>query len=364
MRLRWALTRRQIQQRFLLASIILTIGVMALLFISSHPEGKLKYNSHETNQSQLYIFTDEIQPEDIAPLHYRLDKFNGLNIFFIETSGRSCLTARQACGVESAAMANPHARITLYMEQRPISNVSKRQPDCAVTEFLLRRMQNVRMLRQDLLRHLEGTPLWEFYRSGLFNSSTTPLVHRSDAIRVALLWKNGGIYLDLDCIVMRPLDSLNNTVGTVRDFIPNWIENGVMAFSAGHPFLYFLMKSMILAFRPDNYLSLGPPALTEAILDFCNRDDLPGNRLLRCSRNSSLFIQPPDSFYAIGSGRADAFYQSEVKLDDWNMLEHSLLTHIYDSGSGRPVPPSSLYARLARDYCPFSYRTSEHNGSF
>jgi hypothetical protein len=29
---------------------------------------------------------------------------------------------------------------------------------------------------------------------------------------------------------MRPLDNLNNTVGTVRDFIPNWVENGVMAF--------------------------------------------------------------------------------------------------------------------------------------
>jgi hypothetical protein len=37
-----------------------------------------------------------------------------------------------------------------------------------------------------------------------------------------------------------------------------------MAFTAGHPFLHFLMKSMILAFRSDNYWSLGPPALTEA----------------------------------------------------------------------------------------------------
>ncbi|XP_032783038.2 lactosylceramide 4-alpha-galactosyltransferase-like [Daphnia magna] len=350
MRLPGAISKRKIQRRFLSALIILIVGVMALLLISSQHDEKTK-------------------PESITSLHERVGKFNGLNIFFIETSGRSCLTARQACRVESAARANPHASVTLYMEKTPIANLSSYKSDkdevnCVVAKFLLHRIENVWILRQNLLDHLEGTPLWEFYRSGLLNKSITPLVHRSDAIRVALLWKNGGIYLDLDCIVMRPLDSLNNTVGTVRDFIPNWIENGVMAFNAGHPFLHFLMKSMVLAFRPDNYLSLGPSAVTEAILDFCDRDDLPANTLLLCSRNSSLFIQPPDSFYAIGSGRADVFYQQTTDLADWNKLKHSFLSHIYDSGSGRPVPPTSFYAQLARDYCPFTYRTSESNGSF
>nr|CAH0110650.1 unnamed protein product [Daphnia galeata] len=199
----------------------------------------------ETNNNTAIITNNE-----------RLPKLNkALSIFFIETSGRSCLTARQACGIESAARANAEAIITLYMEKNLIVNLSKidsdrREIDCDITSAL------------------------EFYRTGSFNTSTTPLVHRSDIIRVALLWKNGGVYLDLDCIVMRPLDVLNNT-------------------------------SMILAFRWDNYLSLGPPALTEAILEFCNRNDIPASKWLHCWRNSSIFIQPADSFYAIGSGRAD-----------------------------------------------------------
>jgi lactosylceramide 4-alpha-galactosyltransferase len=300
----------------------------------------------------------------------RLPKLNkALSIFFIETSGRSCLTARQACGIESAARANPKAIITLYMEKNPIVNLSKidsdrRKIDCSITSALLKQFENVRVVREDLLGYLEGTPFWEFYRTGPFNKSTTPLVHRSDVIRVALLWKNGGVYLDFDCIVMRSLDDLNNTVGTVRDFIPNWVENGVMAFTAGHPFLHFLMKSMVLGFRWDNYLSLGPPALTEAILEFCHRNDLPANKWLHCWRNSSMFIQPADSFYAIGSGRADAFYQPEANPADWDKLKNSFLSHIYDSGSERIVPSDSLYARLARKYCPVSYRmtTEEENG--
>jgi lactosylceramide 4-alpha-galactosyltransferase len=237
-----------------------------------------------------------------------------------------------------------------------IDNTHKRKVECDFTGALFKQFQNVRIVRTDLLDYLEGTPFWEFYRTGPFNKSTTPLVHRSDVIRVALMWKNGGVYLDLDCIVIRPLDSLNNTVGTVRDFIPNWVENGVMAFTAGHPFLHFLMKSMILAFRSDNYLSLGPLALTEAILEFCNRNDIPSNQWLPCWRSSSLFIQPADSFYAIGSGRADAFYQPEVDPADWIKLKNSFLSHIYDSGSRRKIPSSSLYAQLARKYCPIIYR--------
>jgi hypothetical protein len=67
-------------------------------------------------------------------------------------------------------------------------------------------------------------------------------------------------------------------------------------------------------------------------------------------------VQPADAFYAIGSGRADAFYQSEIDPADWEKLKNSFLSHIYDSGSRQTVPSGSLYARLARKYCPVSYR--------
>jgi lactosylceramide 4-alpha-galactosyltransferase len=63
-----------------------------------------------------------------------------LNIFFIETSGRSCLTGRQACGIESAARANPKAIITLYMEKNliinlpKIDNAQKIKVECEITD--------------------------------------------------------------------------------------------------------------------------------------------------------------------------------------------------------------------------------------
>jgi hypothetical protein len=33
-----------------------------------------------------------------------------------------------------------------------------------------------------------------------------------------------GLYLDMDCIVLRSLHSLNNTIGTVKYTVPHWVE--------------------------------------------------------------------------------------------------------------------------------------------
>ena len=228
-------------------------------------------------------------------------------------------------------------------------------------------MNNIEIVRENLLGLLEDTPLWQLYKTGSFNRSTWRLFHLSDAARVALLWKKGGLYLDMDCIVLRSLHSLNNTIGTVKYTVPHWVENGVMAFSAGHPFLHFLMKYMVLAFEPENYISLGPDTLRDALFFFCNRDTLPTNNWMSCRHNATIFIQPPNSFYAINSSRIETFYQPQFDPADWDLLHReSFLSHIYGSGHGRTAPPGSLYAKLALKYCPISYTmaTAEANGIF
>lgn len=201
---------------------------------------------------------------------------------------------------------------------------------CSITSHV-KQMGNVRIVGEDLLEHLKDTPLWRLVKEKLPKSSH-PLTHRSDAVRVALLMKRGGLYLDLDCLVFRPLRCLNNTVGLI-DFLPNWVENGVMAFDRHHPFLAFLTKYMVFAFKPEEYISLGPATVTDAIKYFCDRDDLPASEWLSCRNGSSLVLQPPSAFYAINNRRQNAFYHAEADPIDWHELRHSYLAHIYDAGN-------------------------------
>ena len=205
--------------------------------------------------------------------------------------------------------------------------------------------------RGDLMEHTKDTPLWALQTKGLMNLSEYPLAHRSDAIRVALIWKHGGLYMDLDVVVLRPLHCLKNTVGLV-DYIPSWVENGVMTFEAGHKFVWFLMKYMVFAFKPDVYISLGPATLTDAIKYFCSTDELTSKRRYECRSNAWLHLQHPSAFYAIGNDRQDAFYHPQADGEDTARLRNSFLSHIYDAGHGRTVVKDCLYDLLAREHCP------------
>lgn len=57
-------------------------------------------------------------PDDLcSALPYREHPLLEQNeIFFLETSGEPCLTARQACSIESAIRTNPDAKIVIRME--------------------------------------------------------------------------------------------------------------------------------------------------------------------------------------------------------------------------------------------------------
>ena len=282
------------------------------------------------------------------------------SIFFVETSGHKCLTARQACSVESAARMNPDLPVRVYQHDRPIagskinSHLPGQKRNCDVTEALQREFRNVHLIREDLAVHLEGTPLWKLYAQGKLNESQYPLMHWSDAVRAAILRKYGGIYLDLDCTVLRPLHCLQNTVGLV-DYIPHWVENGVMIFDAGHPFLDFLMKYMVFAFKPDEYISLGPATLTDAIKYFCDTEHLLPSLVYQCRHNGTLSLQPHTAFYSIANNRQESFYQSQWDASLLDQLRDSYLSHIYDAGNGRRVHTDSLYAFLSREHCPTTY---------
>ena len=311
-------------------------------------------------------------PDTLCPEDQDQQEAEQQNIFFLETSGEECLTARQACSIESASRANPNAIVTVYMEVNGSASFSTgphgwkakhqhlpgQRRSCAITNQLFQ-STNVKLIREDLVAvHSHGTPLWQLTESGSLDQSQFPMAHRSDVVRVAILWKRGGLYLDLDCIVLRPLHCLRNTVGLVDFFISNWAENGVITFDAGHPFLDHLMWYMNEEFKPDSYISLGPPTLSYALQDFCNRDDLPPNQPLHCHHNATIVLQSKNAFYALSQEQLKVFYKENPSPDEWSVLAESYLTHVYNAGHGTTVPEGSFYSLLAREYCPITHQMS------
>ena len=228
-------------------------GVFPFLFENSFAE-----NDNEFIEESL-PFIEIPGPKTFCP-PFDSSKDAQRSIFFLETSGERCLTPRQLCSVESAARANPHMSVLLYIGQDSGNSKSSSVPkhraetkgnrrQCDATLLLAQCCPNVRVIYGNLMEHLRDTYLWDhWYLEGHFNRSQMPHVHLSDAVRLALLHKLGGIYLDLDVIVLRPLHCLHNTAGYLTQ-LNNWIENGVLTFDRMHPFIHLYMKVAAKTFK-------------------------------------------------------------------------------------------------------------------
>lgn len=307
----------------------------------------------------------------------QIERGNRTQIFFLETSGECCLTPRQACSVESAIRTNPDATISLYMNiaspltvhmrKKGYKDFNAQKRSCSITNNLFKIGANSRLVREDLLLYLNDTPLWGIIENELLEESLYPFSYVSDMVRVAMLWKYGGVYLDLDCIVLKRLDSLRNAVG-LNDLIYNWVENGVMAFESKHYFLLYLMNYMIKEFRPNVWMSMGPSAMSNAIVDFCDEDHLVADKPMTCKGNVSLTLQSYRAFYALGNRNndRDIFYRSNAQEAIKNLakISDSFVSHVYNAELPDHVPEDSLYALLGKKFCPLTYYSAIKEGAF
>jgi len=159
-------------------------------------------------------------------------------IYVLETSGaRSSLNVRQACSVESTARTNQDLRINV-MFTSPTINSNSPPMRC------LQAYPNIVFHHLDARDLFLSSPLRNWYlkdplQTVVDTDYRTALI--SDALRLVLLHKHGGIYLDLDNLVLRSLSDFRNTLGSI--FIWKWlyirtkINNSVLIFEPGHWFV-------------------------------------------------------------------------------------------------------------------------------
>lgn len=163
-----------------------------------------------------------LESGDIVPSADTI-KLSSKSIFFIETSCRGGLDARQACTIESAARSHPDWDINVLFTA-PATEESLK-----TSKALLEPFDNVQFYRIHMVKYATGTPLESFIAQGALNRSQYPIVHLSDIMRILTLYKWGGVYLDLDAVVAKPLGSLaKNWAARESD---TSVCNAAMAFS-------------------------------------------------------------------------------------------------------------------------------------
>eukprot|EP00096_Caligus_rogercresseyi_P001095 TRINITY_DN1170_c0_g1_i2.p1 TRINITY_DN1170_c0_g1~~TRINITY_DN1170_c0_g1_i2.p1 ORF type:complete len:234 (+),score=34.56 TRINITY_DN1170_c0_g1_i2:4-705(+) len=154
---------------------------------------------------------------------------NRSKLFFIETSGRDHLLHKQACSIESALRNNPDLPIFVLLTSptlNPEANNATRQ--------LLSRGGGERILFRhvDVGKLILGTP-FEGHLEVIherIQRSHNKFAHWCDVIRLAVIYRLGGTYSDIDVIFLKPIQPYVNFFSSDQKAVKD--ANGKLRYSA------------------------------------------------------------------------------------------------------------------------------------
>ena len=230
-----------------------------------------------------------------APLHEDHDDRHLRFMLLWSTSAASFSLRSRRC-IESIFFHHPHAHVRVYSNQLPRGFFS---------EFRSLGF-DARVVRYNVKRLLMGTPAapWvanmDEWEKGAYYYS-----HVTDAIRLALLYRHGGVYLDTDVLLVRPMtlaaaagsrmgagppplhDALGlETYADPRTGLPT-LNGAVMAFQRGSRFLWNCLHEFAADYKADRWSWNGPELLTRV--------------QARCADavGAAVQVEPPKTFYPL-----------------------------------------------------------------
>ncbi|XP_028934611.1 lactosylceramide 4-alpha-galactosyltransferase [Ornithorhynchus anatinus] len=271
----------------------------------------------------------------------------GGDIFFVETSERTNPNFLFMCSVESAARTHPETRVVVLMKGLGGGNGSLPRH---LGISLLRCFHNVELRPLDLRELFAGTPLagWHATVQARWEPYLLPVL--SDACRIAIMWKFGGIYLDTDFIVLRSLKNLTNVLGTQSEYVLN---GAFLAFERGHKFIELCMQDFVDHYNGWVWGHQGPQLLTRVFKKWCSVRSLRARQSCRGVR-----ALPREAFYPIRWQNWKKYFQEIGPLEFRRLLKDTYAVHVWNKksqGAHFEIASKALLAQLHSHYCPTTY---------
>ena len=208
------------------------------------------------------------------------------------TSGGVTISPVARCAVLSACVINPGLQINL-VSQKVLEGLEEIRKFCP---------NNVVNKIESFSSILQGTPLSKWYDSVLQKDGKYANPDVSDALRLALLWRYGGYYLDTDVITLKsfrniPPKCMGKQIASMdkRGRVP-LVNGAVLAFDASHPFVGEAMARFNARYDPKLFASVGPNLLWDVYVEM-NSSIARGDGAWVVAQLPTLL--PKDVFYPI-----------------------------------------------------------------
>nr|XP_016945700.1 lactosylceramide 4-alpha-galactosyltransferase [Drosophila suzukii] len=296
----------------------------------------------------------------------------GRSIFFHETScnlsankrlEKLKVTARQACAIESAALHNPNFQVFVLFAgptYRISAGVHNNSHPQTLVEAILS-YSNVHLRRLNLESYAAGTPMEEWLKDGRLSRSKYLFSHISDFLRYLTLYRYGGLYLDMDVVVLRNMEKVPpNYTGAESN---THLAAGVMSLAAtgfGHEIAASCLRDFQHNFDGRDWGNNGPGVITRVAQKICSTKDiaLMQEDPKRCM---GFKVFGRGAFYAVPWKKWRDFFEPEKLEETMARCKDSYVVHVWNKhSSALPIKQGSksAYAKYAEQNCPRSYKAA------
>ncbi|XP_019398509.1 PREDICTED: alpha-1,4-N-acetylglucosaminyltransferase [Crocodylus porosus] len=293
------------------------------------------------------------------PISKKFPTFKGVmsqgnSIIFLETTDRLDPPPLVSCSVESTARIYHDRPIVFFMKGLK-SNIRWHPKNTSTAFSLLSAIKNVFIVPLQMETLLQKTPLLSWYHKVNETLEKNWIHISSDASRLAIIWKYGGLYMDTDIISIRPIP--------VKTFIAaqasKVASNGIFSFPRHHSFIWNCMKNFVENYNADIWGHQGPYLMTRVLKTLCNLTDFKAVED-QCYQN--IFFLNPQRFYPIPyplwekyyevwdlhTNFSDSYFSDSYALHLWNYMNQQQKAVVAGS--------NTLAENLYKTYCPITYK--------
>ncbi|KAI3495291.1 hypothetical protein L1887_37566 [Cichorium endivia] len=176
----------------------------------------------------------------------------------------------------------------------------------------------------------------------------------SNLLRLCLLYKFGGVYMDTDVMILKSFSKLKNSIGaqTLDLSSKNWsrLNNAVMVFDKMHPLVYKFIEEFALTFNGNKWGHNGPYLVSRVVSRLQGR---PGY---------NFTILPPTAFYPVNWNRVRNLFRGAKNETDAKWLRcklrqirtQSYAVHLWNKQSRHlRVEEGSIVGKILSSHCVF-----------
>uniref|UniRef100_A0A1Y9IVV2 Alpha 1,4-glycosyltransferase domain-containing protein n=1 Tax=Anopheles minimus TaxID=112268 RepID=A0A1Y9IVV2_9DIPT len=279
------------------------------------------------------------------------------SIYFIETSApfKRIITIepRQACAIESAARANPRKNvIVLFASWNEITDPGQvRFPDLPT----LVRLPNVHFRWLNLEHFAHGTPVEQVIRSDKLYQRPNGAEYLSEILRLVLLYRYGGIYLDLDVVTLKKLEFYNpNFFGAETPRLVGSSVIGLERRGYGQSFAETCLSNFKYFDNQSNVRN-GSFLLTYQIVQACEKLSL--EEVVNGGCGGLLEVYTQSFFHPFDETNVNIMFDPGQFEEAKRRISKAMIVHMLHRTSRemRIESKPTGYQMIAQTYCPSVY---------